>query len=51
MRPGSRSRTIDWEEVYQADRIELLVAEMRDLIALLERKTGRSLQRTETQPR
>jgi hypothetical protein len=30
-----------WEEVYQADRIELLVAEMRDLIALLEKKTGR----------
>lgn len=30
-----------WEEVYQADRIELLVAEMRELIALLERRTGR----------
>jgi hypothetical protein len=35
----SRTR---WEEVYDADRIELLTAEMRDLIALLERKTGRS---------
>ena len=30
-----------WEEVYQADRIELLAAEMRELIALLERKTDR----------
>jgi benzoyl-CoA reductase subunit B len=30
-----------WEEVFQADRIELLVEEMRVLIALLERKTGR----------
>ena len=30
-----------WEEVYQPDRIALLVAEMRELIALLERKTGR----------
>ena len=31
----------DWESVYEPARIELLVAEMRDLIALLERKTGR----------
>lgn len=30
-----------WEQVYQPDRIALLVDEMRDLIALLERKTGR----------
>lgn len=30
-----------WERVYQPDRIALLVAEMRDLISLLERKTGR----------
>lgn len=31
----------DWRQVYQPDRIQLLVDEMRDLIALLERKTGR----------
>ncbi|MEP7313025.1 MAG: 2-hydroxyacyl-CoA dehydratase family protein [Pseudomonadota bacterium] len=30
-----------WEQVYGRERIALLVAEMRDLIALLERKTGR----------
>lgn len=30
-----------WEEVYEPRRIELLTAEMRALIALLERKTGR----------
>jgi benzoyl-CoA reductase/2-hydroxyglutaryl-CoA dehydratase subunit BcrC/BadD/HgdB len=30
-----------WEEVYEPRRIELLAAEMRELIALLERKTGR----------
>jgi benzoyl-CoA reductase/2-hydroxyglutaryl-CoA dehydratase subunit BcrC/BadD/HgdB len=30
-----------WETVYESKRIELLVDEMRDLIALLERKTGR----------
>ncbi len=30
-----------WEEVFESGRIELLVAEMRDLIALLERKTDR----------
>jgi hypothetical protein len=30
-----------WEAVFQPDRIALLVAEMRELIALLERKTGR----------
>ena len=30
-----------WEEVFQPDRILLMVEEMRDLIALLERKTGR----------
>jgi benzoyl-CoA reductase subunit B len=31
----------DWRRVYDADRIALLVAEMRDLIALLEDRTGR----------
>ena len=36
----SRSR---WDEVYGSDRIELLAAEMRELIALLERKTDRRL--------
>jgi benzoyl-CoA reductase subunit B len=30
-----------WEEVYGAERIALLATEMRELIALLERKTGR----------
>jgi benzoyl-CoA reductase subunit B len=30
-----------WEEVYEAGRIALLAAEIRELIALLERKTGR----------
>jgi benzoyl-CoA reductase subunit B len=30
-----------WEVVYQEDRIELLVTEMRELISLLEKKTGR----------
>jgi hypothetical protein len=30
-----------WEEVYEDKRIALLVDEMRELIALLERKTGR----------
>jgi benzoyl-CoA reductase subunit B len=30
-----------WEEVFQPERIDLLVEEMRDLIALLERKTDR----------
>jgi benzoyl-CoA reductase subunit B len=30
-----------WEEVFQADRIELLVEEMRVLITLLEKKTSR----------
>jgi benzoyl-CoA reductase subunit B len=34
----SRNR---WEEIYGAGRIALMAAEMRDLIALLERKTGR----------
>lgn len=33
-----------WEEVYGADRIALLATEMRDLVALLERKTGRRFQ-------
>jgi benzoyl-CoA reductase subunit B len=32
---------VDWEEVYEPKRIELLVNEMRDLIKLLEQKTGR----------
>jgi len=31
----------DWERVYQPDRIAHMVAEMADLIALLERETGR----------
>ncbi len=31
----------DWERVYQPDRIAHMVAEMADLIGLLERKTGR----------
>lgn len=30
-----------WDEVYEARRIELLVNEMRELIALLETRTGR----------
>jgi hypothetical protein len=30
-----------WEEVYGVDRIALLATEIRELIALLERKTGR----------
>ena len=30
-----------WEEVYQPERIELLVEEMRELISLLEKKTAR----------
>jgi benzoyl-CoA reductase subunit B len=30
-----------WEDVYETRRIDLLVAEMRELIALLERRTGR----------
>ena len=30
-----------WDEVYESGRIELLAAEMHELIALLERKTGR----------
>ncbi|MDX1562733.1 MAG: 2-hydroxyacyl-CoA dehydratase family protein [Gammaproteobacteria bacterium] len=34
----SRTR---WDEVYDASRIALLTDEIRDLIALLERKTGR----------
>ena len=31
----------DWERIYEPHRIELLVAEMRQLIELLERRTGR----------
>ncbi|ARU17843.1 2-hydroxyacyl-CoA dehydratase subunit D [Croceicoccus marinus] len=31
----------DWEEVYGPARIDLMVAEMRELIALLEQRTGR----------
>ncbi len=38
---GFRHSHDRWEEVYQADRIALLAAEMRELIALLERKTDR----------
>jgi hypothetical protein len=35
----------DWESVYQPDRIALMVEEMGDLIALLERKTDRRFDR------
>lgn len=35
-----QSRT-DWRRVYEPDRIALMVAEMRDLISLLENRTGR----------
>ena len=35
------SRT-DWEEIYGPERIALLVREMRDLIATLELRTGRT---------
>jgi benzoyl-CoA reductase subunit B len=31
----------NWEQVYDADRIALMVRELRDLIALLEDRTGR----------
>src|SRR6185312_755492 len=31
---------VHWDEVYESHRIELLVAEMRALIALLEQRTG-----------
>jgi hypothetical protein len=31
----------DWQDIYQPDRIALMVAEMRDLIVLLENRTGR----------
>lgn len=31
----------EWDRVYEPDRISHMVREMRDLIALLERKTGR----------
>lgn len=37
----SHSRT-DWEEIYGPERIALLVTEMRDLIASLEKRTGRT---------
>ncbi|HEU4625099.1 MAG TPA: 2-hydroxyacyl-CoA dehydratase family protein [Steroidobacteraceae bacterium] len=33
--------TFDWETVYEPERIELLVNEMRELIALLEARTGK----------
>lgn len=36
-----RSSNSNWETVYQPDRIQLMVDEMRDLIKLLETKTGR----------
>lgn len=35
-----RSQT-EWERIYQPDRIALMVREMRSLIELLERKTGK----------
>ncbi|MGQ9427372.1 2-hydroxyacyl-CoA dehydratase subunit D [Gilvimarinus sp. F26214L] len=31
----------DWETVYQSDRLDLMVEEMKGLISLLERQTGR----------
>jgi benzoyl-CoA reductase subunit B len=34
----------NWEEVFEPGRIELLVEEMQELIALLERKTGRKFE-------
>jgi benzoyl-CoA reductase/2-hydroxyglutaryl-CoA dehydratase subunit BcrC/BadD/HgdB len=34
----------DWRRVYQPDRISLMVREMHDLIALLERRTGRKFE-------
>jgi benzoyl-CoA reductase subunit B len=37
---GIGIRATRWEEVYDPDRIELLAAEMRELIALLERRTA-----------
>ena len=37
---------LEWEEVYESRRIELLVAEMRDLIQLLEERTGRRFDET-----
>ncbi|MBO9726968.1 MAG: 2-hydroxyacyl-CoA dehydratase [Novosphingobium sp.] len=37
----AHSRT-DWEEIYGPERIALLVKEMRDLIATLEKRTGRT---------
>jgi benzoyl-CoA reductase subunit B len=36
-----RKSKTDWSELYEPARIELLVNEMRELIALLERRTGR----------
>ncbi len=39
MVPHSRT---DWEEIYGPERIALLVTEMRDLIASLEKRTGRT---------
>ena len=36
-----RHSQTDWRRVYDPDRIALLVAEMRDLITLLESRTGR----------
>jgi hypothetical protein len=40
--PAWFERSTDhWDEVYESSRIELLVTEMRELIALLEQRTGR----------
>jgi benzoyl-CoA reductase subunit B len=36
-----RKSNVDWEEVYEPQRIELLVNEMRELIKVLEQRTGR----------
>ena len=32
----------DWQDIYEPDRIALMVSEMRELIALLEKRTGRT---------
>jgi benzoyl-CoA reductase/2-hydroxyglutaryl-CoA dehydratase subunit BcrC/BadD/HgdB len=36
-----RHSNTEWEQVFEPRRIEMLVTEMRDLIALLEERTGR----------
>jgi benzoyl-CoA reductase/2-hydroxyglutaryl-CoA dehydratase subunit BcrC/BadD/HgdB len=39
----------DWENIYDPDRIALMVAEMRDLITLLENRTGRKFDEAKLQ--